>query len=79
MTNYKVRPQMLYSIGMRVGIIAQEMSLWDRDAPSSGYTQHCQDVVPTILKWLIAWEDTSERGGHTVAREGPTESLAQRR
>ena len=26
---------MLYSIGMRVGIIAQEMSLWDRDAPSS--------------------------------------------
>ena len=56
-------PTKQFSIGIRVGIITQEMSLWDRDAPSSGYTQHCQDVVPTILKWLIAWEDTSERGG----------------
>ena len=42
---------------------AAEMSAWDRDGASSGYTQHCQDVVPTILKWLLAWEDTSERGG----------------
>lgn len=43
--------------------ITQEMSGWDRTLTSSGYTQHCQDVVPTILKWLLAWEDTSERGG----------------
>eukprot|EP01052_Picozoa_sp_SAG31_P021329 SAG31_NODE_1644_length_7652_cov_2.702502_4_plen_155_part_00 len=35
----------------------------DRDGTSSGYTPHTQDVVPTVLAWLLAWEDVSERGG----------------
>ena len=42
---------------------AAEMSNWDRQATSSGYTPHTQDVVPTVLKWLLAWEDTPELGG----------------
>ena len=37
------------------------MSLWDRDGTSSGYTPHTQDVVPTVLKWLLAWEDPATK------------------